>query len=111
LVYEQVTEEYTASTPNIFVGTGRGEIMISLNSSGTSKGYRIFFTSNTEVALHEFESQYQLIDSASLINDSWHLEANDFHLIIQNDSNHPYVAGDELFFSTLSISNFEISLK
>jgi hypothetical protein len=111
LVYEQVTQEYTVSTPNIFVGTGRGEITISLNSSGTTKGYRIFFTSDTEVVLYEFENQYQLIDSASLINDRWDLEGNDFHLIIQNDSNYPYVAGDELFFSTLSISNFETLVK
>jgi len=110
LVYEQVTQGYSASTPNIYKGTGRGEITINLNPNGKTEGYRIFFLSDTVAYLYNLENE--LLGSSNLNNNGlWELVCDGLSVTINNSEEFPYLENDVIYFSALERSDFELIIK
>jgi len=92
----------THSMPTRTEGAGSGKINIKILSEVETKGYKIFFESNTICRL---ESNGILIDRKTIDQSQWILtDPNKIQITIKNNTNNPYLSVDELYFSTLNDS-------
>lgn len=98
--YQVIDDGLTYSTPTRTSGSGTGLINIELLSNATTRGYEIWFTSDTSCSLYSGGS---MIDDSQLLQGEWNLVVEDrISIEIMNDDSNPYLINNNLWFSTLN---------
>ena len=101
--YKVIEGALTHSMPTRYVGSGKGDINITLSTSSVTSGYTIVF--DDDLILNLFDENLVFITGVPKINNSWNLNINNqFQISIMNNITSPYKSMDALTFSILNNS-------